>query len=568
MKRIISCILVLALMLSCISFSVFAADSTTVTMELVADGAVMDNSIRDTHREKDGMYVVTAAPGDTVRISMQVSADQSAKLLSNTAVIDYDRTFFESFTPSSSPSNMGGLVNYQISYINYVLYRKNMFNIIRSAPGTFLQLSSTPIKTVWFDLKVPDNASGYGDVWFRMDAGTQAGLTSDSPKLNNTYGINNIRVVVESGTWTVRYQDDSGNAAAETQTISKVRPQVTVNAPNSDVKKLYYTFGGWKLSTDTSDNPTVYQPNSAYTVLGDTIFVPHWVAVPEPAAPNVNKEDTTSVNGMDGKITDTASTMEYRPADSGTWKPITGTTVEGLPKGTYQVRYKADPLNNTPASKIASVTISDPEVTLYTVTPDIGANGSITPASAVQVPAGNTTPVTVTADNGYLIDKVTVNGTAVAEAAGQDSYSWNVGPVNTNTTIKATFKAKPDSSEYTVTPAAGENGSIMPASAIRVPAGSTTSVTVKANRGYLINKVTVNGTEVSAAAGKESYTWNVGPVNADTTVKATFKSGQSPIDPGTNPTPLADYTVTVKSSDNGSVTSDVTRATAGSTVTL
>jgi len=49
----------------------------------------------------------------------------------------------------------------------------------------------------------------------------------------------------------------------------------------------------------------------------------------------------TGVTGGDEKITGVNNTLEYRKLPDGTWTSITGTSVTGLPAGTYEVRVKA-----------------------------------------------------------------------------------------------------------------------------------------------------------------------------------------------------------------------------------
>lgn len=81
----------------------------------------------------------------------------------------------------------------------------------------------------------------------------------------------------------------------------------------------------------------------------------------------------------------------------------------------------------------------------YTVTADAGANGSITLTGEAEdgsVEEGQDAAYTVTADSGYVIDTLAVDGVEVAEAKGLETYSGTVEDVNANVTIAATFKLK------------------------------------------------------------------------------------------------------------------------------
>ena len=75
----------------------------------------------------------------------------------------------------------------------------------------------------------------------------------------------------------------------------------------------------------------------------------------------------------------------------------------------------------------------------YTITAAAGANGTITPASA-DVEEGTSCDFVITADSGYVIDALTVDGSAVAAAAGVASYTYTLENVTKAVSISATFK--------------------------------------------------------------------------------------------------------------------------------
>ena len=81
----------------------------------------------------------------------------------------------------------------------------------------------------------------------------------------------------------------------------------------------------------------------------------------------------------------------------------------------------------------------------YTVTTTPGTNGSIALTGDAEdgiVEEGQDAAYTVTADSGYVIDTLAVDGVEVAEAKGLETYSGTVEDVNANVTIAATFKLK------------------------------------------------------------------------------------------------------------------------------
>lgn len=82
-----------------------------------------------------------------------------------------------------------------------------------------------------------------------------------------------------------------------------------------------------------------------------------------PAAPaKTGKTDATS-GKEDGTLTGVSVTMEYRPAGTGQWIGITGTTVSGLKPGKYEIRYKARAEEKKFASEIATQVIGSADMT-------------------------------------------------------------------------------------------------------------------------------------------------------------------------------------------------------------
>ncbi|MGN0327835.1 MAG: hypothetical protein ACI4D4_02515 [Lachnospira sp.] len=77
----------------------------------------------------------------------------------------------------------------------------------------------------------------------------------------------------------------------------------------------------------------------------------------------------------------------------------------------------------------------------YTITATAGANGSISPSGAVEVTEGESKIFTITPDDGYEIDTLKVDGTAIAASA-----SYTFSNVTAAHTIDVTFKQKSSTS--------------------------------------------------------------------------------------------------------------------------
>ena len=153
-------------------------------------------------------------------------------------------------------------------------------------------------------------------------------------------------------------------------------------------------------------------------------------------------------------------------------------------------------------------------LTLYTITPSAGPNGSIGPATEQilwevwTINQGSTASFTITPDTGYHIDSV--DGTCGGSLSG-NTYTTN--PISADCTVVASFALN----SYTVTPSAEANGSIQPASTTTIDHGATTSFTITPEFGYTIAEV---GGTCGGTLNGDLYTTNA--LTADCTVIASF----------------------------------------------
>ncbi len=134
--------------------------------------------------------------------------------------------------------------------------------------------------------------------------------------------------------------------------------------------------------------------------------------------------------------------------------------------------------------------------------------GSISPSGIVNVLHGYDQAFTITADTGYHILDVTVDGPSVGAVS-----SYTFISVQYDHNIVATFEAD----TYTITASAGTGGSITPQDAVTVNYGADQTFTITADTGYHIADVLVDGSSVGAVS---SYTFT--NVVADHTIQAQF----------------------------------------------
>jgi|GEM_PF-5854847 len=174
---------------------------------------------------------------------------------------------------------------------------------------------------------------------------------------------------------------------------------------------------------------------------------------------------------------------------------------------------------------IYAVKLTHTPLPKYTVTAEAGANGAVTPASA-DVEEGYAQDFEVKADEGYLIKSLTLDGAAVAEAAGLGTYVLKLENVTAAHKIAAEFEPAPLPT-FAITASAGENGTITPSGEVTVEQGAAQKFEIKASEGYVIEALTVDGKEDEEASGKESFSFTFENVTETHTIAATFKRAYS-----------------------------------------
>jgi len=150
------------------------------------------------------------------------------------------------------------------------------------------------------------------------------------------------------------------------------------------------------------------------------------------------------------------------------------------------------------------------EETRYTITATAGSNGVVYPASIQNIRSGDDAKFTFTPNTGYSVGTVKVDGLTVALASPNEYTFTNV---RDDHTIEITFVAK----EFTITAAAGENGSISPSGDVKVTYGGGHAFSIIPAAGYAVKDVLIDGTSVGA---ESSHVFT--NVAEDHTISATF----------------------------------------------
>jgi methyl coenzyme M reductase beta subunit len=298
----------------------------------------------------------------------------------------------------------------------------------------------------------------------------------------------------------------------------------------SAVPNAGYAMGVWSL-----DGTTVQTGGRAYTL--SNITANHTVAVTF----IVFTPKVTPSAGANGTISPSAAqTVTYNTSLTFTATPATGYTVAGwsLDGTVVQSGGTTYTLSNIIASHTVSVTFN---ILTYTVTPSVGANGTLTPTTAKTVTYGSSLAFSAVPNAGYAMGVWSLDGTTV-QTGGR---SYTLSNITANHTVAVTFIVFTP----TLTPTAGANGAISPSTAEQVTYNSSATFTATPNLGYTVNTWSLDGTVVQT--GGTTYT--LSNIIASHSVSVTFSFAGYVITPsvGANGT-LSPNTVQVVAS-GGSV---------------
>jgi len=302
-------------------------------------------------------------------------------------------------------------------------------------------------------------------------------------------------------------------------TISPNTPQTVTangNLTLTATANAGYTVDAWQLDTITVQT-------GGLTYMLKNVTANHTVKVTfKPLT--VTLTPSTDANGT---ITpNTAQTANYGNSVTFTAKPNAG----------YQVDYwKCNGAIVFNGGKVANgaytgltftiIPISSSTVNVaftavnYTITPSAGANGAISTNIPQLAKYGCKLIFTAKPNTGYRVDYWKFNGALVYNAgkAANGAYTGSTLTLTviSNSTVYVAFTAM----NYTITPSAGPNGSIIPKSTQTVSNGSSVSFTATANAGYTVDSWTLDGAVVQT--GGNQYTLKT--IFANHAVKVTFK---------------------------------------------
>ena len=175
--------------------------------------------------------------------------------------------------------------------------------------------------------------------------------------------------------------------------------------------------------------------------------------------------------------------------------------------------------------------VAEFEILVYTISASAVGNGTITPSGAVEVEHGSDQIFTFSADEGYKLANVMVDGVNAPNAVSTGSYTF------ANVVAPHTIVAEFEILVYTISASAVGNGTITPSGAVEVEHGSDQTFTFSANEGYKLANVMVDGVNAPNAVSAGSYTF--ANVVAPHTIVAEFE--------------VITYTISASSSEGGAI---------------
>lgn len=330
-------------------------------------------------------------------------------------------------------------------------------------------ITFTKVTGTWADNGFSLELESLEDSHIKISDGIRIRCRAKSPKSFYTVDSNSVTLTVDPApAFTQHPQDQTAEAGGSAH----------FSAEAASIGGVTYT---WQAQPKTSD-PVRNQWYDIYSYVSTGISLPY-------TGPNL-----------------------YLPNVSGSWQDNEKILHDGL--GTVSVS-TFDPAEArfrcVATDKSDRVAYSDPAA--LTVT-----GGTPTDPGPVTAVAGyggtiDQTTYTATADSGFVIDQMWVDGAEITAVSGQTSYT----PANTPTdSVFVTFA-------YTVNfnpPAGGSlsvtRGGVTLTSGTIVRPGDELTITAAPDSGYTLDTLTVNGTPVTAANGVYTYTVGAQPTSTRT----------------------------------------------------
>jgi len=371
-------------------------------------------------------------------------------------------------------------------------------SITPAGPSVVVNQGATQVFTVAAN-------SGYNIADVQVDGVSQGAVGSYAfVNVQAAHSISATFVANTGVTYSISVSSGSGGS------ITPAGPSVIVNAGATQVFTIAASSGyniadvqvdGVSQGAISSYTFTNVQANHAISAsFVVNTGVTYTITVTQ-GANGVISPGTTTVNAGATQVFTIAASSGYH---------IVTVTVDGVSQGAVA----SYTFSNVQATHGISATFaSNSGVQQFAITVSAGAGGSISPAGpTVTVYAGVNQPFSITANSGYNVADVQVDG--VSQGAISSYTFVNVQAAHS---ISATFVVSTGVT-YTISVSSGAGGSITPAGpSVVVNQGATQVFTIAANSGYNIGNVMVDGVS-QGAVGSYAFV----NVQAAHSISATF----------------------------------------------
>ena len=154
--------------------------------------------------------------------------------------------------------------------------------------------------------------------------------------------------------------------------------------------------------------------------------------------------------------------------------------------------------------------------TVYTITSSVEPGGTISPSGSVSVSPGETQKFTITANTGYRIKQILVDGNPIT-ITNALSMEYTFTNVTSDHTIQASFEQL----SFKITSSAGTGGTISPSGTASVNYGDSKTFTITPSYGYKVSDVKIDGKSIGPVS---SYTFT--NIIQDHTIEAIFEKSE------------------------------------------
>ncbi|THF77584.1 X2-like carbohydrate binding domain-containing protein [Cohnella fermenti] len=292
--------------------------------------------------------------------------------------------------------------------------------------------------------------------------GSIAGVTEDMEYKSSTGTWTDVTGTeidsLAAGAYQVRVQATATSFKSEEQTITitaytagmEATPAIEIDFANEELTG--FEDGGGSYTIDGSPVSPVGGKLDVASYLGRTLAIvkkgnettttdsatQDLVVPARPATPTATGVNPTTIGGV-GKITGVTDDMEYK-SSIGTWTDVTGTEIDSLAAGAYQVRVKATATSFK--SEEQTITLTDPApVTNYTVTVNDGGDGA---SGSGDYASGDTVSIQAGTRSGYSFQGWTsTDGVTFLDAS---SVTTAFAMIAQNVTVTANWQMNSGSS--------------------------------------------------------------------------------------------------------------------------